>query len=350
MSEIVNFVVEIVLLLIDLYTVLLFVRLFTTSRDRYDSVLGLVFQATDPMVLFLNPLLGIRYAAFAPLLLICGFVALKFILFQSLLAALSMVLRIYNFYMILLFVRVFATLRDRNDPVLGLIFRMTDVLVIPLTGTLSARFAAVVPFGLIAMLIILEGVVFFSMAQVLLSFMDVLLQLYCLAFLILFAYRELYIHSIASLGQRLIRPVQTVFSQLSSQQSVVNVLSIVGLIVIHSIATLVILEVLGTGLLRAPTPPVAVIRSLGVVVNLLQFFIAVIIIMVVLSWVSRDPQNPFIELLDMLSSPIMTPIRNIFPPLGGVFDLTPMLAIFLLVILNRLGHQVLGLVRSNFIG
>ena len=35
---------------IDIYIVLLFVRIFVTERERYDSVLGLVFTATDPII------------------------------------------------------------------------------------------------------------------------------------------------------------------------------------------------------------------------------------------------------------------------------------------------------------
>ena len=42
---------------IDIYIVLLFMRIFVTERERYDSVLGLVFTATDPIIGQLRPLL-----------------------------------------------------------------------------------------------------------------------------------------------------------------------------------------------------------------------------------------------------------------------------------------------------
>ncbi|NOZ51367.1 MAG: YggT family protein [Chloroflexi bacterium] len=60
-----------------------------------------------------------------------------------------------------------------------------------------------------------------------------------------------------------------------------------------------------------------------------------IIIRILLSWVRIDPYHPLIRLLDQITEPILAPIRNILPSAGG-FDFSPIVAIVLLSLLQRL--------------
>lgn len=59
-----------------------------------------------------------------------------------------------------------------------------------------------------------------------------------------------------------------------------------------------------------------------------------IFIRVILSWVGMDPRNPLVIFLNDITEPILAPIRQFMPRLG-MLDLSPMAAIFLLIIINR---------------
>ncbi|SVD08061.1 uncharacterized protein METZ01_LOCUS360915 [marine metagenome] len=69
------------------------------------------------------------------------------------------------------------------------------------------------------------------------------------------------------------------------------------------------------------------------VFNLLQI---IIIVRVVLSWISHNPSNQFIQIIYQVSEPILKPIREILPIIGMGFDLSPIVAFFLLGLLKKI--------------
>lgn len=77
-------------------------------------------------------------------------------------------------------------------------------------------------------------------------------------------------------------------------------------------------------------------------------FIFVIIIQVILSWLSLLGSQPFlnshplVRLLYQLSEPVLRPIRRFLPPISGL-DLSPMVAMILLIFLNKLLYDFLSL-------
>ncbi|MDQ7004699.1 MAG: YggT family protein [Ghiorsea sp.] len=80
---------------------------------------------------------------------------------------------------------------------------------------------------------------------------------------------------------------------------------------------------------------------LGIALNIIMI---VVIARAVLSWVSPDPYNPIVRMINQISEPILFPIRRRVPYMGGV-DWSPIIAlmivyfldIFLVQTLNRLG-------------
>jgi YggT family protein len=62
--------------------------------------------------------------------------------------------------------------------------------------------------------------------------------------------------------------------------------------------------------------------------------IVAIFIRVIISWVGMDPRNPVVIFVHEITEPILAPIRQFMPRLG-MLDLTPMAAIFLLLIISR---------------
>lgn len=57
-------------------------------------------------------------------------------------------------------------------------------------------------------------------------------------------------------------------------------------------------------------------------------------IRVVLSWVGYNPDNPLHSVVHEITEPILAPIRQIMPRIG-MFDLSPMIALFVLTLVFR---------------
>ncbi len=57
-------------------------------------------------------------------------------------------------------------------------------------------------------------------------------------------------------------------------------------------------------------------------------------IRVVLSWIGYDPSNPLHSFIHEITEPILAPIRSIMPRIG-MFDLSPMVALFALTFIFR---------------
>ena len=74
-------------------------------------------------------------------------------------------------------------------------------------------------------------------------------------------------------------------------------------------------------------------QVIDMVFNILQI---IIIVRVVLSWVSHNPSNQFIGIIYQVSEPILKPIREILPITGMGFDLSPIVAFFLLGFLKKI--------------
>ncbi len=73
------------------------------------------------------------------------------------------------------------------------------------------------------------------------------------------------------------------------------------------------------------------IRFVQILAVILQF---AIIARAVLSWFPIDPRSPVVTLLNEITEPILAPLRRIVPRIGMI-DITPMVAIFLLFVVQQ---------------
>ncbi len=86
----------------------------------------------------------------------------------------------------------------------------------------------------------------------------------------------------------------------------------------------------------------------GVLHVILISAMVVVIARAVLSWVSPDPYNPIVRIINQLSEPLLFPVRRRVPYLGGV-DFSPMIVLlaimfidnFLVPSLQRIAVQIL---------
>lgn len=54
----------------------------------------------------------------------------------------------------------------------------------------------------------------------------------------------------------------------------------------------------------------------------------------VLSWFPIDPRSPLVSVLNDITEPVLAPLRRVVPRIGMI-DITPMVAIFVLYIIQQ---------------
>jgi YggT family protein len=72
---------------------------------------------------------------------------------------------------------------------------------------------------------------------------------------------------------------------------------------------------------------------------LFQILTIAIIIRALLSWFPIDRSNPLITILDQITEPVLAPLRRIIPTIGMI-DITPLVAILLLQLLQSIVARV----------
>lgn len=69
----------------------------------------------------------------------------------------------------------------------------------------------------------------------------------------------------------------------------------------------------------------------------LQIYSFVLLARAIISWIPNlDPDNPGVRILYQLTEPILEPIRRIVPPLGGMMDVSLIIAWLATVVLQRM--------------
>ena len=86
-------------------------------------------------------------------------------------------------------------------------------------------------------------------------------------------------------------------------------------------------------------------KVLDVVLNIYMW---VIIIRALISWVNPDPYNPIVQILTRMTEPVLRPIRKLAPPYKIGIDLSPLIAVLIVIFLQyalintlyRIGHAI----------
>lgn len=79
------------------------------------------------------------------------------------------------------------------------------------------------------------------------------------------------------------------------------------------------------------------LRFVDILTNALM---VAILIRAILSWFPISRENPFAQVVYQVTEPILAPLRRVVPSIG-VIDITPLVAIFLLQMINVLIFQLL---------
>ncbi len=75
----------------------------------------------------------------------------------------------------------------------------------------------------------------------------------------------------------------------------------------------------------------------GLLVNFIQILAVILQIAIIgralLSWFPVDPRSPLVSVLNEITEPVLAPLRRVVPRIGMI-DITPMVAIFVLYIIQ----------------
>ena len=67
---------------------------------------------------------------------------------------------------------------------------------------------------------------------------------------------------------------------------------------------------------------------------ILDIYMWVIIIRALISWVNPNPYNPIVQILTRMTEPALRPIRKLVPPYKVGIDLSPVIAILIIIFLQ----------------
>ena len=74
-----------------------------------------------------------------------------------------------------------------------------------------------------------------------------------------------------------------------------------------------------------------------VLLMILQIYGWILIARALISWIpNMDPSNQIVQILIAITEPVLDPIRKLVPPLGGMIDISMIIAFFGIQILQML--------------
>lgn len=74
----------------------------------------------------------------------------------------------------------------------------------------------------------------------------------------------------------------------------------------------------------------------NLILILLQLYGYVLLARALMSWIPNlDPYHPIVQFLYSITEPVLEPIRKLVPPLGGMVDISMIIAFFGIMILEQ---------------
>lgn len=75
----------------------------------------------------------------------------------------------------------------------------------------------------------------------------------------------------------------------------------------------------------------------SILLVVLQLYSYVLLARALISWIPNlDHSHPAIQFLYQITEPVLDPIRRLVPPLGGVMDISILIAFFAIIVLEQL--------------
>ena len=122
-------------------------------------------------------------------------------------------------------------------------------------------------------------------------------------------------------------PLLAIYRRILPPMGRVDTASLVALLAVQITATLVLFR-LRSGILM-PLVPLIVASMIALAVVAIWFYIVLIVIYALLSFIAPGTYSPVTGLLASLCEPLLRPLRRILPAVGGL-DFSPLVAIIAL--------------------
>ena len=240
------------------------------------------------------------------------------------------------------------------DPIYGLIYRITNPLLIP-AGYITRNATQGAILTILA-LVVLRGGLYVSVRPMpfisgvgisLLDLLQLLFQAYMVLWFVALLSERGYGSSFVILIERAFVPFHGILKSLGIPRQRFYVFIFLFLWILYAFLNTIIRFMI---MPKAAFSPVSLLYGLAdglmLVVGLFPgFFSIIIIIGALLSWVSPDPSNPVVQAIYGISEPLLKPFRRFVPLIGGL-DISPIFALLCFQILGRLAQQVIaGLIR-----
>jgi YggT family protein len=128
---------------------------------------------------------------------------------------------------------------------------------------------------------------------------------------------------IARITEPPVRPLRRLLPGLAGW----DIAAFIVAIVCAFINVLIVHHLVGIGLVGTLIARDTGFKLLAVLINL---YIFSILVQALMSWLNPGRYNPLAVLLWRMNEPLLRPVRRLIPPLGGTFDLSPLIVIVIL--------------------
>jgi len=150
---------------------------------------------------------------------------------------------------------------------------------------------------------------------------------------------------LSSFLKTIVQPFEKPFkgvSQNSKTASLICAMSLVLLIstLLVTLSTCLLGAEFAQGILNWQLWIVTFLQMLMIAIGVYKFIVVLLIISVILSWMDVEIKHPVVNLVFILTEPILLPIRRLLPPSGGL-DLTPWIACILIGVIGRLLNSLI---------
>ena len=135
--------------------------------------------------------------------------------------------------------------------------------------------------------------------------------------------------AVSKLTSPLVRPVQAIIRPMGR----IDLATIIVAFIVKTLGLVAILQIEGGGFL--PIFNLVMGGLTGVVSTLLDIYFFALLISIILSWVAPQSSHPGALLIYQITEPVMSPVRNMLPSMGGI-DLSPIFVFIGITLLEML--------------
>lgn len=184
------------------------------------------------------------------------------------------------------------------------------------------------------------------------SLMSLFLVIVILRFLLQLVRADFYnpvSQSIVKITMPLLKPLRKVIPSVLG----IDTASVVLIILVQLVATILLSIIMGAGGLILNPFPLILWGLVGALTIISSIFFWCMIISIVGSFIAPLSHHPLLTLANQIINPLAAPIRKVLPPIGGVLDISPIIILLGLkivdMLLGRLGYFV-GVVPQLVLG